>query len=157
MISTTGPSSKSTSLQRKKIDLLKELQSLNNLLSKHDINYEEFSVCLKHCFLPERSFGFISRKKIIERNVIQFFSKFWAEADKNGSMTWNVTRDKISILYYFNDENIDLEKMLFLLNEFAKNYGLDSKGCKLLFTMAVSDSQHWNYDYFKRIEFIVRK
>ena len=57
-------------------------------------------------------------------------------------MTRDVTRDKISILYYFNDENIDLEKMLFLLNEFAKYYGLDSQGWKIPFTMAVSDSEH---------------
>ena len=39
---------------KKKINLQKELQSL----SKHDNNYEEFSVFLEHCFLPERSFGF---------------------------------------------------------------------------------------------------
>ena len=38
--------------KKKKIDLQKELQSLNNLLSKHDNNYEEFSVCLEHCLLP---------------------------------------------------------------------------------------------------------
>ena len=69
-----------------------------------------------------------------------FLVDLWAEADENGSMTWNVTRDKISILYYFNDENIDLEKILFLLNEFAKTYGLDSQGWKLSFFMAVSDS-----------------
>ena len=48
---------------KKLIDLQKELQSLKNFLSKHDNNYEEFSVCLKHCFLPQRSFGFVSRKK----------------------------------------------------------------------------------------------
>ena len=50
----------------------------------------------------------------------------WTEVDENGSMIWNVTCDKISILYYFDDENIDLEKMLFVLHEFAKTYGLDS-------------------------------
>ena len=55
---------------KKKIDLQKELQPLNNLLSKHDNNYEEFSVCLEHCFLPERSFGFISRRKISKINVV---------------------------------------------------------------------------------------
>ena len=71
-----------------------------------------------------------------------FLVHFWNEADENGSMNWNVTRDKISILYYFNDENIDLEKMLFLLNEFAKTYGLNSQGWKLPFTVAVSDSKH---------------
>ena len=69
-----------------------------------------------------------------------FLVDFWAEADENGSMTWNVMHDKISILYYFNDENIDLEKNLFLLNEFAKTYRLDSQGWKLPVTVAVSDS-----------------
>ena len=71
-----------------------------------------------------------------------FLVNFWNEADENGSMTQDVMRDKISILYYFNDEKIDLEKMLFLLNEFAKAYGPDSQGWKLPFTMAVSDSEH---------------
>ena len=47
-------------------------------------------------------------------------------------MTWNVTRDKISILYYFNDENIDLEQMLSLLNNFAETYGLHTRGRKIL-------------------------
>ena len=75
-----------------------------------------------------------------------FLVNVWTKADKNGSMTWNITRDKISILYYFNDENIDLGKMLFLLNEFAKTYGLDSQGWKLPITMNVSDSEHWNCD-----------
>ena len=57
-------------------------------------------------------------------------------------MTWNVTRDKISILYYFNDENIDLEQMLSLLNNFAETYGLHTRGWKLPFTMTVSNSEH---------------
>ena len=52
--------------------------------------------------------------------LFNFLVNFWIEADGSGSITWNVTRDKISILHYFNDENINLEKMLFLLNEFAK-------------------------------------
>ena len=83
---------------KKKIDLQKELQSWNNLLSKHDNNYEEFSDCLEHCFLPRTLFFihcFLS---------FNFLVNFWNEADENDSMTWNVTRDKISLLYYFNDE-----------------------------------------------------
>ena len=37
------------------------------------------------------------------------FADFWHSVDKNGSMTWSVTDQQISILYYFNSENIDLK------------------------------------------------
>ena len=49
--------------EKKKIDL-KEWKILNDLQLKHEENnYEEFSVFLEHLSLPDRSFGFISRKK----------------------------------------------------------------------------------------------
>ena len=83
-----------------------------------------------------------------------FMVNFWTTVDKNGSITWSVTRDKISILYYFNDEDINLENILSLLNTFARTYGLNSQGWKLPFRMQVSNSEHRKYDYFKRIEFI---
>ena len=86
-----------------------------------------------------------------------FLVTFWTTADKNGNMTWNVTRDKISILWYFNDENIDLEQILSLLNNYTETYGLHTRGQKLPFVMQVSNSEHWNYGYFKRVEFIVRR
>ena len=82
---------------------------------------------------------------------------FWTTIDNNGNMTWSVTRDKTSILYYFNDENISLENILSFLNTFARTYKLNSQGWKLLCTMQVSNSEHWNYDNFKKIEFICRK
>ena len=82
---------------------------------------------------------------------------FWTTVDENGSMTWNVTQDKISILYYFTDENIDLQNILSVLNDFVRTYSIDTQGWKLPFTMQVLNSEHWNYDYFKRIEFIRRK
>ena len=35
-----------------------------DLLSKHECNnYEEFSVCLENFLLPNRAFGFVSRRK----------------------------------------------------------------------------------------------
>ena len=86
-----------------------------------------------------------------------FFVNFWTTADENGSMTWNVTHDKISILYYFSDENIDLEQILSLLNKFVETYGLHTRGWKLPFVMKLSNSEHWNYDYFKRVEVIIRR
>ena len=86
-----------------------------------------------------------------------FMVNFWTTVDEKGSMTWTVTKDKISISYYLNDENINLENILFILNNFAFTYWLDAQGWKLSFTMTVSNSENWNYDYFKRIEFSCRK
>ena len=82
---------------------------------------------------------------------------FWNTADENGSMTWTFTDQKIFVLYYFNNENIDLEKMLSLLKGMAEAYGLGSRGRKFPFVMQVSNSEHWNYDYFKRVEIVVKK
>ena len=83
--------------------------------------------------------------------------KFWRTVDENGSMTWTVSNDEISRLYYFNYENIDLKKFLSLLNKFAETYEFRQQGWKLPFLMQVSNSETWNNDYFKRIEFICRK
>ena len=49
-----------------KINLIKELDPLNNLLAKDVGNkYEQFSVCLNEPYYPpEQCLGFISRKKI---------------------------------------------------------------------------------------------
>ena len=86
-----------------------------------------------------------------------FMVNFWTMVDENDSITWTVTEDKISILYDFNDENIDLGNSFSLLNNFAFKYGLDVQSWKIPFTITVSNSKHWNYDYFKRIEFVCRK
>ena len=86
-----------------------------------------------------------------------FVVNFWVKVDENGSMTWTVNQDKIFILYFFNGENIDLENILFSLNTLVRMYGLDTQDWKLSFTMQVSNSEYWNYDYFKRMEFICRK
>ena len=51
-----------------------------------------------------------------------FLVNFWTTVDENGSMTWTVTDDKISILYYFNNKNINMiilrEWSLLLENDF---------------------------------------
>ena len=77
---------------------------------------------------PEQSFGFISRKKKSEAMPFNFMVNFWTTVDENGTMTWTVTEDKISTLYYFNDENFFLENILFLLNNVAFTYRLDAQG-----------------------------
>ena len=76
--------------------------------------------------------------------TFNFKMNFWHTVDKNWCMTWTVSNNKILILYYFNEENIDLEKFLSLFNEFAKTYGLWQLGWKLPFSMQVSISETWN-------------
>ena len=86
-----------------------------------------------------------------------FMVNFWTTVDENGSISWTETQDKLSILYHSNDGNIDFENIFSILNNIARTYGLDTQGWKLPFTMSASNCEHWDYDYFKRIEFICRK
>ena len=61
-----------------KINLIKELEILNNLLAKHEGNrYEEFSVCLDEFSIsPEQSFGFISKKKNLKQCLLTLWLTF---------------------------------------------------------------------------------
>ena len=88
--------------------------------------------------------------------AFNFLVNFWRTIDKNGSMTWTISDNHISILY-FNDENLDLQKILNVLNSYARSLGIAQRGLKLPFTMQVSDSETWDRDCFKRIEFIGRR
>lgn len=86
------------------------------------------------------------------------FIQFWRSVDENGSMTWSATSDKLSILYYFNIEILDLNYLLSLLNAFACEVRLDRQGWKLPFKMNATNAEPWiNNDYLKRIEFYVKK
>ena len=84
------------------------------------------------------------------------FVAFWHTVGVNSSMTWRILNNKILILYYFNDKNVNLENMLTLLNCFACEYMLERNGWKLPFNMQKSNSESWNYDYIKRVEFVVK-
>ena len=63
------------------------------------------------------------------KNEFNFFIPFWRSVDENSSMTWSATSNKLSILYYFNSE--DLDYLLSLLNAFARDARLDREGWKL--------------------------
>lgn len=91
---------------------------------------------------------------ILEFNL---FVNFWRTVEENVSMTWSIVDDNISILYYFNGENIDLEKILGLLNRLSYAYELEHCGWNLPLTMQKSNSEGWNYGYYKRVEFAVVK
>ena len=143
----------------KKIYLIKELGILNNLWqSTRRIDMKNFQFALRNSpFCLSKIFWFYFKGKKSEAMSFNFMVNFWTTVGENGGMTWTVTEDKISALYYFNDENLFLEIILFLLNNFAFTYRLDAQGWKLPSRMTVSNSEHWNYDYVKRIEFICRK
>ena len=66
-------------------------------------------------------------------NEWDFLNKTWRSIDENGSMIWRVYPNKLSILYYFNDENIDLEKTLKFFSENTRDFNLDQIGWKLPF------------------------
>ena len=61
------------------------------------------------------------------------------------------------MLYRFNDENLDLQKFLDVLNSYASSFGMTQRDWKLPFTLQVSNSKTWKQNYYKSIEFIVRR
>ena len=61
---------------KRKVDLQKELQSLNSLLSKHDKNYEEFSASNIVFYPKDLLVLFQENKKVSQKIVVQFLSKF---------------------------------------------------------------------------------
>ena len=80
----------------------KELKTLNDFLLKHEgNNYEEFSLCLEHLLLPDRAFGFISRKKSEVKMSFNFLVNLWNTADENGSMTWTFADQKFFCVVLF--------------------------------------------------------
>ena len=56
-----------------------------------------------------------------EFSSIYYFLKY---CNKNGSLVWSKTSQKLAFLCYLNDENLDLEHMLSQLNEFADVFNL---------------------------------
>ena len=89
--------------------------------------------------------------------AFDFLFNFWRTIDENGSMAWTISDNHILILYYFNNENLDMQKNLDILNSYASSFGLAQRGWQLPFKMQVSYSETWNRDYFERIEFVVRR
>lgn len=70
-------------------------------------------------------FFYQEREQKNKKMAFNFLVTFWQAVDENGSMDWSVSEDKISILYYFNNENINFQKILQILNSCLQTYGLD--------------------------------
>ena len=81
----------------------------------------------------------------------------WKRTDENGSINWRVYSNKLSVFFYFNVENIDLDELLKHFNDNSREFNLPSAGWKLPFKMQKSDAEGWNYDYFKRVETVCCK
>ena len=63
---------------------------------------------------------------------------FFKENDKNGSTTWSISHFEIEINYYYNDLKLDLNEILYKLNEIAGKVGLRHCGWKKLFIMRIT-------------------
>ena len=115
------------------VDLVEELDKLNSLLVKHNMHeYGGFLVCLYHLLLSDRAFAFLS-KNIKKKNTnmataFNFIVNFQRTIDENGSMTWTISDNHISILYYFNDKNLDLPNVSDVLNSYPRCFCLAQRG-----------------------------
>ena len=55
----------------------------------------------------------------MSQNSAEFDHRYnlWREFNSIGSMTWSIYHRRIKIDFYFNDENIDVEVMPYILNK----------------------------------------
>ena len=60
--------------------------------------------------------------------AFNFIVNILRTTEENGSMSWTISDNQISILYYFNNENLDLQKILDVLNSYSSRFGLAQRG-----------------------------
>ena len=92
------------------------------LLAEKEIKAQRFPA---PCLIQKCCFGFRNAKlntiMFAEFSSVYYFLKY---CNKNGSLVWSKTSQKLAFLCYLNDENLDLEHMLSQLNEFADVFNL---------------------------------
>ena len=83
---------------------------------------------------------------------------FWHQFYILGSMTWNIRHNKITITSYFNDENVDIEVMSYMLNKTVRETPrLLENGWQPNFKMTISSPEPWIMDYYKKVAFVLKK
>ena len=82
------------------------------------------------------------------------YYQFFKDCDENGSVTWYILNDKFLVLYYYNDNDIGLKKILNRFNFIANKFEISKKGWKLPFCMEHSNAEKWNYDFKKRLNLL---
>lgn len=83
--------------------------------------------------------------------------KFYLELDDSGSTTWFVDSRKSFIKYYYNDENIDLNKTPEKLNIFAVNLNFRETGWKKPFVMQIGRPEKCYNDFSAKVVFSTTK
>ena len=88
---------------------------------------------------------------------IELCFTFWGKFDFLGLITWNIIPDKITIQFYFDDENINLEMMLYVLNELVKDTErLLESGWKPDFKL-VGLAPEAQVNFSKKVNFVLEK
>ena len=83
---------------------------------------------------------------------------FWRQFDILGSMTWDIRHNKITINFYVNDENVDIEVMSYMLSETVRETPrLLENGWQPNFKMTISSPEPWITDYYKKVVFVFKK
>lgn len=122
-------------------------------------NYVSGSNKKKHLFvyLFQRKPLFSGVQKTKKMSEFTDCNVFFKVCDEKGSMTWALSDNKVSFLYCFNEENINLGQISGALNVIVINFGLPSNGCKVPFHMQQSNAESWSDDFAKRVEFFKEK
>ena len=82
---------------------------------------------------------------------------FLCEVDNDRSSSWKNDRKNFLITYYYNDENVDLNKILEKLNILAINLNLYERVEKKLFTMQICRPGSCNTDFSAKFIFSTTK
>lgn len=127
---------------KEKVGIVKELKNLNCLHVEHDLKKESSGKLCVWVKQKKRLFVYLFQRRLLFSSVrktkkmsefidCNVFFEMW---DEKGSMTWALSDNKVSFLYYFNKEKIDLGQISDALNVIAVNFSLSS-GWKTPFHM----------------------
>ena len=149
---------------KEQIELEEEikLDQINSLAKKYSLSefctlrYRDDRI-FKDDFEEVFVFKCLNRKK--EQKMSPEFEiccKLSMKFDCLGSFTWSIQPRKIVILFYFNDENIDIQLLKDWLTLGGESSGLASAGRKLLFELICSRPEKWINDYYKKVESVLK-
>ena len=81
--------------------------------------------------------------------------KFWKRFDKRGLVCWDITPEKITIEFCFDDENVNIEHMPCILNamvEYSPSLLLKGWNLKFYYNVLKPDT---NLNFSKNIELVL--
>ena len=108
-----------------------------------------------HLLLPEKAFFLWEKEK--KEHWINFFWLKFGELLMKWQHDLVYLPQQVFNLVVLQWWKYWLGKLLKFFNDNACEFNLDQMGWKLPFKMEIIDSEGWNYDYFKRVEFFCYK